>query len=391
MRLRGLLAPLMMLASILAIAPCRGQSVDVDYRIQPDDILVVTVRGEDDLSREYRVGPTGMVSFEMIGTHNVEGMTVPQLREMLVRLYDKYIINPSVTVNLRDLGGRRISVSGEVRVPGQYSMKPGMRVMDAIAAAGGLVEQRAETSAVSLIRKGVTMTLDLHRFRTEGESSQNIVVEEGDVIVVPSRYVGVVLVTGFVKSPGEVEIEKGETLVDVIGRAGGLGDGADPSRVAVVRKDGTTQIYDFRKAAAEEPALTLSNPFIYPGDRIDVKENTSYVVNVVGGVATPRSISYVDGLTYTQAIAHAGGPTPNAITKKTRILRTVDKEKGVTESIEVDYGKVMRAEQPDPSLQPGDTIDIPMRNPVDRFQQWAGYASAVVGLYLLWRNLRHEW
>ena len=342
----------------------------------PAYVIIVTVRNEDQLSREYRVGPTGVVSFEMIGSFDVEGMTIPQLREMLAREYDKYIISPYVTVNLRELGGRRVSVHGEVRIPGQYIVKPGSRAMDAIVAAGGIVERRADLTKVQLVREGITMLLDLQRFRQERDSSQNIVLSEGDEVFVPARYVGTVLVTGYVVAPGEVEVAADETLVDVIGRAGGLAQGADPSKIAITRPDGSIETFDYRKAAADEP---FANPFIKPADKIDVKENVDYMVSVVGAVVSPGAVAYVEGMTFSTAMARAGGPASGAVTKRIRILRTVDKEGGVTESIPVDYGRVMGGESPDLVLEPGDMIDVPRREP-EKLQQWTQYISAAVGV-----------
>ena len=389
MRFRDTVKIIAVVTAIVAWAgPVVAQEgpVPTDYKLQPDDVLVVGVVGEEALSHEYRMGPSGTVSFDLVGPIEVLGLTIPELQAKLTHEYDKYIINPKVSVNIRDTGIRRVSVSGEVKIPGPLTMKVGSDVLDCIGAAGGPIEARADLSVVRLVHVGVVRILNLAKGSPTLDADGGTIVYDGDSISIPSRFVGTALVTGFVTKPSEVEIEPHETLVDAIGRAGGLADGANPSNVTVTRKDGTVEVYDYRKAAAN--AGYDENPLIYPGDRINVRENVNYFVSVVGGVIQSKVIPFADGLTFTDAIGRCGGPGPSAYPKRIRILRKADPKTGQTESIPVDYTRVIKGEIPDPLLQPGDTIDVPARPSIEKYQEWSQYIQAVVGAYLLYRNYR---
>lgn len=147
------------------------------YRLGIGDKLKIAVFGEENLSGQFEVSPTGNVALPLAGELPAQGMTVAEFRERLgQRLRDGYLKHPKVTVDV--VNYRPIYVHGEVRTGGEVPYKSGMRLRDAIALAGGYT-YRAEESYVSLGRgsepeRAVRMT---------GESP----VLPGDNIRVPER------------------------------------------------------------------------------------------------------------------------------------------------------------------------------------------------------------
>src|SRR5215471_94758 len=90
------------------------------YRLQPGDIVTVSVWKEQDLQREVLVRPGGALTFPLAGEINVDGRTVEELRASLVERLAKYVPDPVVTVAVKEIGGNRVYVIGKVNRPGEF-------------------------------------------------------------------------------------------------------------------------------------------------------------------------------------------------------------------------------------------------------------------------------
>lgn len=116
------------------------------YRLGTGDKLHITVFGEDNLSGDYTVTPTGDIVLPLAGSVQATGLTVPQLQQAVVAALGKgYVQNPRVTIDASNL--RPFFVLGEVNKPGQYAYIPDLTVMDAVATAQGFT-YRADMSYV---------------------------------------------------------------------------------------------------------------------------------------------------------------------------------------------------------------------------------------------------
>lgn len=147
------------------------------YRLGVGDKLKIAVFGEENLSGQFEVSPTGSIALPLAGEVAAQGMTVSEFREQLSRrLKDGYLKHPKVTVDV--VNYRPIYVHGEVRTGGEVPYKSGMRLRDAIALAGGYT-YRADETFVSLGRGGEPE----RAVRMTGESP----LLPGDNIRVPER------------------------------------------------------------------------------------------------------------------------------------------------------------------------------------------------------------
>jgi len=149
-------------------------------KLQPGDKLKITVFGEDKLSGDYEVDPSGAVSLPLAGTVQAAGLSKPELEQLLTKKFasEKYLRNPKVTVDISSF--RPFYVLGEVEKPGEYPYKSGLNVMSAIAVAGGNT-YRSSTSHVLIQRAGE------QGFR-EFPLAPTIPVYPGDLVRVPERY-----------------------------------------------------------------------------------------------------------------------------------------------------------------------------------------------------------
>lgn len=112
------------------------------YAVGPYDKMVIDVYGmEGMMAREVTVDAGGNISFPLVGSFTVAGLTPAQIEtEMTRRLTQSYVKNPRVSVNLEEVNSQLVSIDGQVTTPGLYPVIDRMSLMDAVARAEGLTE-----------------------------------------------------------------------------------------------------------------------------------------------------------------------------------------------------------------------------------------------------------
>jgi len=178
-------------ANVVAASPggaSPAPAVALDYRLQPGDILTISVWKEKDLESEVLVRPDGGLTFPLAGEIKAEGQTVATVRQTLVDRLKRYIPDPVVTVSVKQIGGNHIYVIGKVTRPGEFPFNRPLDVMQALSLAGGTTPYAALNDIVILRRDNdVQRALpfrygDIARGRNLG---QNVILESGDTVVVP--------------------------------------------------------------------------------------------------------------------------------------------------------------------------------------------------------------
>jgi polysaccharide biosynthesis/export protein len=158
------------------------------YRLQPGDLITVSVWKEVDLQSEVLVRPDGGFSFPLAGEVDAVGKTVEDIRVILAERLKRYIPNPVVTVAIKTIGGNRIFVVGKVIHAGDFPFSSPLDVMQAIALAGGTTPYAAINDIVILRRQnGQQEALHFHYSDVARgrELAQNIQLLSGDTVVVP--------------------------------------------------------------------------------------------------------------------------------------------------------------------------------------------------------------
>lgn len=149
------------------------------HRLQTGEKIRVTVYGEQGLSGEYEIDPSGSVSLPLAGTVQAAGLTQSELEQRLTeRFSSEYLKNPKVTVSITEF--RPFYILGEVEKPGAYPYTGGLNVLSAIAIAGGTT-YRANRSKIYIQHAGEN---GLHEY----VASAAIPIMPGDVIQIPRRY-----------------------------------------------------------------------------------------------------------------------------------------------------------------------------------------------------------
>jgi polysaccharide export outer membrane protein len=162
--------------------------VDPGYRLGAEDIMLVSVWKDEQLTREVVVRPDGMFSFPLVGDIQAEDRTVEDIRGDLVKRLTKYIPNPNVSVAVTKVVSYKVYVVGRVNKPGEYLIGHYTDVLQALSLAGGLTPFAAENDIKVMRRvRGEQYAIpfrygDLRKGR---DLEQNIILQRGDVVMVP--------------------------------------------------------------------------------------------------------------------------------------------------------------------------------------------------------------
>ncbi len=159
-----------------------------DYRIGPEDVLFISVWKEEELQREVLVRPDGGISFPLAGNILVAGKTPLEVEKEITAKVQNYIPEAVVTVSVKSVSGYTIFVNGKVKKPGKFVVGRYMDVMQAITLAGGL-DTFADEDKIKVIRrqngKQVVHPFKYNEVKRGNNLDQNIILQSGDVIVVP--------------------------------------------------------------------------------------------------------------------------------------------------------------------------------------------------------------
>ncbi|MCU1286118.1 MAG: periplasmic protein involved in polysaccharide export [Acidobacteriales bacterium] len=167
----------------------KGIAVSPDYVIGLDDILVVNVWREPEVSRQVAVRPDGKISLPLIGELQAAGETPSSLQVRLTKMLSSVIKSPEVTVIVQDIRSQKFNVLGEVNRPGSYQLNKPMTVLDAIALAGGF-RDFARPKKMYVLRRGKDgttskMAVNYANLLKGTSADLNFELESRDTIVVP--------------------------------------------------------------------------------------------------------------------------------------------------------------------------------------------------------------
>jgi len=120
-----------------------------DFRLGPNDQIVVEVFGVEELKREGRIDGAGNFSFPLVGSVQAAGRTPAELASSIEdRLRGRFIRDPQVSVNITELVSQSVAVDGQVTQPGRYVVIGEMTLQEAIASARGLTAEARITEVV---------------------------------------------------------------------------------------------------------------------------------------------------------------------------------------------------------------------------------------------------
>ena len=344
----------------LTFAPSLNIPTPENYRLGAGDEIIIDVWGSNEATIRQTISPDGFINIPNLGVLSLNGMTVKEaekyLRRKLSQIYpvegDEAASDFKLTLgSIRTI---QVDVTGEVEVPGTYSISSLSNVYNALYLAGG-INELGSLRKVQLVRNGKQKAeVDLYDFILNGVLPDGIILQDGDVINVP-LYGSLVNIEGSVKRPMYYEMKEGETVQDILDYSGGFAGDAYRSNVNIVRQN----CIEYQVYTVDSPLFSAfilkDGDAVTVGALIDRYENR---LEVKGAVYRPGIYQLGDGIrTVSELIAKADGLKGDAFTARALIHR--EREDLTLEVISVDVKAILAGQAPDVLLQRNDILYIP--------------------------------
>ena len=343
----------------LTFAPNENIATPENYRLGPGDEIFIDIWGANQATIRQTISPDGFVMIEDYGLLPLNGLTVKEadkyVRRQLGKIYSISGEDPQSDMKLT-LGAVRtinVNVMGEVSKPGTYYLSSMSSIYHALYAADGFTDL-GSVRKISLIRDGKEIAkVDIYDFLINGKAAEDVILQEGDIIVVPT-YDKLVTIDGSVKRPMIYEMIEGETVETVINYAGGFMGDAYTSNVSILRSNGR----DLQICTVLEPQYSafpvINGDVITVGKVLDRYENRLQIKGAVYRPGTYQLSSEVN--TVKKLIELADGLKGDAFLNRAIIQR--ERPDYTLETIAFDLKAVMNGSAQDIVLQNNDVLYI---------------------------------
>jgi polysaccharide export outer membrane protein len=227
-----------------------GAHTEKSYRIGVGDQVMITVYGQDELTKKTMVGMDGSIEYPLLGSLTLAGKTVREVQaEVTAALGKTYIVNPQVSVEVANYKSQAVYVTGPVKNPGKIPLEGGTTLKDALSSSGGYTSDAGYKITVarrSIGADGIAREPErLVYSRSDVEAGlANLDLKPDDVVTVSEK--DYFYIQAEVKKPGKYEIQPGLTLLQAIAVAEGLTDWADKKEIVLIRKTGPRQTLNLK-------------------------------------------------------------------------------------------------------------------------------------------------
>ncbi len=207
-----------------------------DYKISLKDTLTVILSGSKDALFDLDVKLDGSILFPELGSIYVVNETLGDIKDKLARLIEQSYIGVQIDISIKELAAKKITIVGAVKTPGTYLVNPFSTISSALGYSGGISEIGTLRNIRLIRTSGESYIFDLYKLLIDGDRSDDITIEAGDVIVVgPANQF--VKLSGEIRRPAIYEIAKDEVLDDLINFGLGFTNIANKSNIIIQSLD----------------------------------------------------------------------------------------------------------------------------------------------------------
>lgn len=201
------------------------------YRIAGGDVFDFSVYDNQELmNKGIIVTPDGYISISLVGPIKVGGLTMKEAANLIEKKLSHYIRNPRISLSPVRIQSAYFTILGRVNSPNRYVLSNNARITDAIALAGGLQlgvfdgdsVEVANLKDAYLVREGKILPVDFAKALYEGDQLNNVPLQNGDYIYIPSNLSSSVFVLGAVNNPASIGYKKDMTLLKALTYARGM-------------------------------------------------------------------------------------------------------------------------------------------------------------------------
>ncbi len=250
-----------------------------EYKISLNDQFTVILSGSKEAIFDLNVNLDGTILFPELGSISVVGETFEEVKTKLKNLIEQSYIGVQIDLSLKNLSAKKITIVGAVKTPGTYLVNPFSTISSALGYSGGISEIGTLRNIRLIRTNGKIYSFDLYKLLINGDRSDDITIESGDVIVIdPAQQF--INITGQVKRPAIYEVRENETLDNLINFALGFTQLANKSNINL-------KLLDIKSSSVKN--INVSNQDSSLLDVLSVNVNT-YVNKDISSVKISGSI-----------------------------------------------------------------------------------------------------
>ena len=327
-----------------------------NYRLGPGDAVNVDIWGASQESITETISPDGTITIEGVGLIELGGLSVSQAKARLKKVLGGRYQSSHIELTLGQTRTITVSVMGEVKVPGTYTMSAFATVYNALYMAGG-PNDIGTLRNVKVYRQGRLLTnVDVYDFLLNGKLSGDVRLQDNDVITV-NPYEALVNITGKVKRPMFYEMKNTESVATLIRYAGGFTGDAYTKAVRINRKAGP------QYSVFSIGEFDLSQFMLMDEDSVSVDSTLARYQNMVeikGAVFRPGMYHVGGGICTVKALVEAAaGLTEGAIAQHA-VMHRMNHDRTL-EVLSVDILGILDGTVPDVPLRNEDVLYIASR------------------------------
>ncbi len=340
------------------LAPVTSTPVPDDYIVGPNDVLEVQLYGAQNYTNDLTVSRDGRINFPQLGPISVGGQRYSAVKRELEARVAKEMIGERASVSMSETRTVNVFVLGEAMFPGSYTVTGLATVTTALFAAGG-VKPQGSLRRIQVRRQGALVReFDLYDLLMRGDSSADVKLQAGDVVMVPE--VGpTVSAYGEVQRPAIYELKGDTSVASLIVMAGGLTPDGDRDIASLVHVNAQRQrvVIDVDPSAPSAQSQLVDN-----GDALRVarlKPTIDAGITLQGYVYRPGNFAWREGLRLSDVLSSIDELKPNADQNYILIRRVMTPGRRIS-VLSADLEAALRA--PDSAanvlLQPRDTLTV---------------------------------
>ena len=307
------------------------------YVLGPDDELIVNVYGYSEQTYKLTVNAEGNIYIPNVGPVFVNGLTIEEAATRIKNKLASTIYRAigsgatKVSVSLGNIRSMRVTVIGAAKQPSTYTVSSLTTLFNLLYISGG-PSDLGSYRYIEVVRGNKTIRVaDLYRWLTTGDRSDDVLLQEQDVVRIP-YYKTRVTLNGQVKRPGIFELKPGETFMQLVSYAGGFTDSAYKASVQVV------QVTDREKKMANIVPQNFETYQPQSSDEITVSkilDRFTNRVSIIGAVFMPGNYELQPDMYLDQLIRNAGGVKEDAFVERGVIARIDEKMQPVSLSFNI--------------------------------------------------------
>ena len=305
----------------LSFEPNSNSATPSNYILGPGDELQIVIYGMQEFSASPTVSREGKISLPIIGQIFVSGLTFEAAKSLIKKSCSKIYgsLNSgqsSLSMSLSKIRTIKITIIG-AKKPGNYSVSSLSTVFNALHIAGG-PDGNGSFRNIELIRNNkVVRKIDIYKFLTTGNQSDNVNLLDNDVIRIPI-YENRVKVEGKVKQSGIFELLPNETFLDLLKYCSGFDESAYKANIKLVQNtEKELKIIDLNEEEYKK-YIPKSGDVFKISSILNRFENR---VSIKGSVFRPDDYSFYEGMTLKDLLLKADGLTEDAFKNRAVLIR----------------------------------------------------------------------